>query len=448
MVKLLYPPPKVSEEEKRAAEAEAARRKALLETPHETHDAAKTFTELPLNDLLQENLKRANFTTPTPIQARALGPALAGRDVLGTAQTGTGKTLAFMLPILERLLREKGTGVEALILVPTRELAMQVMDTFDLAGRGSGISAALVVGGLSEKVQLDAVRRGARVVIATPGRLHDYVLRRLVNLRSVKILVLDEADRMVDMGFLPQMRSIMRDVARERQSMCFAATLSPEVEHLVHDYLTDPVRVAVGSTTRTADTIVLRIYEVPREKKLPLLVRLLDTEPGTFLVFTRTKRGANNLYRRLLHRGYDAEAIHGDLSQARRTRALEGFKTGSHRILVATDIAARGIHVDDIAHVVNFDIPQEPETFIHRVGRTGRIEKTGTATTFVAPEEVPEIRAIERLLGATIERLPVPADLPSTVQMPSGPVAAPRPERLVSLAPRSSEGGSRRRRRR
>jgi ATP-dependent RNA helicase RhlE len=413
-----------------------------------TDGPVKTFDELPIAALLKGNLRQAGFVTPTPVQAASLGPALAGRDILGTAQTGTGKTLAFVLPILERLLHARGGGIEALVLLPTRELAMQVLETLNLAGKGSGVASALVVGGLSEANQLSAIRAGARAVIATPGRLEDYVRRRLVSLKSVKILVLDEADRMVDMGFLPQMRSIMRDVARERQTMCFAATLGKEVAHLVHDYLRDPLRVEIGSTARAAGSVALRVCEVRREQKLALLVHLLETEKGTFLVFTRTKHGANALCRRLEQRGFAAAALHGNKSQAQRSKALAGFKTGRHRVLVATDVAARGIHVDRIAHVVNFDMPQEAEVFIHRVGRTGRVEETGTATTFVTPEETRDVREIERLLGAKIERLPLPSHLPAAPRESQRTAAAPHDRR--AHAPSAGHAwpsrGSRRRR--
>ena len=375
-------------------------------------DLIHTFTELPVNDFVQQNLRRAHFTIPTPIQAQALKPALAGRDILGTAQTGTGKTLAFLLPILERLFHSRGRGIEALILVPTRELAMQVHDALRLVGRGTSIPAALVVGGLSEARQLAEIRAGARVVIATPGRLDDYLKRRLVNLQTVKVLVLDEADHMVDMGFLPQMRAIMSHVPRERQTMCFSATLDPAVAHLVREYLRNPVHVEVGSASRPAESVHLKIYQVVREQKFALLNYLLQTETGTFLVFTRTKFGAEKLFKKLVQRGVDAAVLHGGKSQPQRTRALEGFKAGRHRALIATDIAARGIHVRGIAHVINYDMPQAAENFIHRVGRTGRVEEMGTATTFVMPQEALEIQAIERRLGKKIERIALPENLP------------------------------------
>ncbi len=371
----------------------------------------KTFAEISVPAVLKDNLERARFITPTPIQAAAINPALIGRDVLGTAQTGTGKTLAFLIPIIDRLMRNPGRGVEAVVLLPTRELAMQVLDTLKTIGRGTGIPAILVVGGLSEGRQLEGIRHGARIVIATPGRLDDYVRRKLVDLRGVKILVLDEADRMVDMGFLPQMRNIMNSMSRERQTMCFSATLDQAVAPLVHEYLKNPVRVEIGTQSRPAESVTLRIYEVMREQKFPLLLHLLAKETGTFLVFTRTKHGADKVFRKLIQQGADAGVIHGGKSQSQRTKALEGFKGGRHRVLVATDVAARGIHVHGIAHVINYDMPQAPEDFIHRVGRTGRVEESGIATTFIMPDETRDMQVIERKLGRKIERLRPPENL-------------------------------------
>lgn len=381
--------------------------------PKKTSNQVNKFSEFPLTALLKSNLERAHFITPTPIQMKAIGPALQGRDILGNAQTGTGKTLAFLLPILECLIHTQKKGVEALILSPTRELAMQTLNTLKDIGKNTGIPAALVVGGLSEGRQIDSIRHGARIVIATPGRLDDFVKRRLVNLQSVKILVLDEADRMVDMGFLPQMRSIMNGVPSKRQTMCFSATLDKTVAHLVHEYLKNPLHIVIGSILKPADSVALRIYEVIREQKLPLLMHLLQIETGTFLVFTRTKYGADKLFKKLAQRGIDVGVLHGGKSQSQRTRALEEFKKGTHRVLVATDIAARGIHVKGIAHVINYDMPQAAEDFIHRVGRTGRVEDEGIATTFVMPEETRDIQGIERTLDKKIERMPLPPNLVS-----------------------------------
>lgn len=385
----------------------------ITQESQKTSDQVKKFSEFSLTALLKSNLARAHFITPTPIQMKAISPALQGRDILGNAQTGTGKTLAFILPILERLIHAPKKGVEALILSPTRELAMQTLDTLKNIGKNTGIPAALVVGGLSEGRQIDSIRRGARIVIATPGRLNDFVKRKLINLQSVKVLVLDEADRMVDMGFLPQMRNIMNHIPSERQTMCFSATLDKTVAHLVREYLKNPLHLTIGSVLKPADLVALRIYEVIREQKLPLLMHLLQIETGTFLVFTRTKYGADKLFKKLAERKIDVGVLHGGKSQSQRTRALEGFKGGRHRVLVATDIAARGIHVKGIAHVINYDMPQAAEDFIHRVGRTGRVKEEGIATTFVMPEEARDIQGIERTLAKKIERMPLPPNLVS-----------------------------------
>lgn len=371
----------------------------------------QTFNDFSLSPLLKENLQRANFTTPTPIQAGSIPPALEGKDVLGTAQTGTGKTLAFLVPIINKLLPLQPQGVEALVLLPTRELAMQVFDTLLKVSRGSRMFTVLVVGGLSERKQLDLIKQGARVIIATPGRLDDYVKRHLVNLSRVKILVLDEADRMVDMGFLPQMKKIMNALPKERQTMCFCATLDRSVAHLVHDYLQQPIRVQIGSIDKPAQGVDLQVYEVPPQQKLSLLVHVLKTYEGTCLIFARTKYGAEKLGRTLIKEGFHTGIIHGGRSQAQRNTALEGFKSGRHRVLVATDVASRGIHVSGIKHVINFDLPQTPQDFIHRVGRTGRVQEKGLASTFVTPQDRYQMRDIESLLGMRLKRLPLPQGL-------------------------------------
>ena len=366
-----------------------------------------SFTELPLSPALQGSLASAKLTTPTPVQAAAIPPALAGSDVLATAQTGTGKTLAFLLPLLQKLSQTPGAGIQALVLVPTRELAMQVMDTFLMLKRGTGVESALVVGGLGETPQLTAIRRGARLVVATPGRLEDFLGRRLVRLDRVEMLVLDEADRMLDMGFLPSIRRIVKAVPAVRQTLCFSATLDKATAPFFGEVLSNPVRVAIGPTTQPIDRVRLQWFEVPMDRKTDLLNNLLEREPGTFLVFARTRHGADRLAKRLSHAGYDAAAIHGDRSQNQRTAALRGFQNGRYRVLVATDIAARGIHVDNIAHVVNYDLPQVPEDFIHRVGRTGRADAQGVASTFATRQESGEIRRLERTLQLKMERLPV-----------------------------------------
>ena len=365
------------------------------------------FSELPLSAALQDRLAAGNFKTPTPVQAGAIPPALLGKDVLATAQTGTGKTLGFLIPIMERLDSQPGQGIEALVLVPTRELAMQVLEAYTVLRGRKTTDAALVVGGLSEQKQLQTIRRGARLVVATPGRLEDFMRRKLVKLQSVKILVLDEADRMLDMGFLPAIQRIVGALPEERQTMCFSATLEASVSKLVKDYMRQPVRVEVGNTLKPSDRVKLQIFEVPSEKKLGLLQNLLNGENGSFLVFAKTRFGTERLALKLSRAGFEAAMIHGDRSQSQRTAALQGFQQGKYRVLVATDVAARGIHVQNIAHVINYDLPQVPEDFIHRVGRTGRASERGVASTFATRQEIGDIRRIERTLKITMERLPL-----------------------------------------
>jgi ATP-dependent RNA helicase RhlE len=371
----------------------------------------QTFSELQVSSYLKERLAANEFTVPTPVQAAATPLALAGKDVLATAQTGTGKTLAFLIPVIEHLLRDKTPGIAALVLVPTRELAMQVVEQYnDL--RGKQLSpAALVVGGLAEGKQLDSLRQGARFVVATPGRLEDFLDRRLVNFRALRMLVLDEADRMLDMGFLPAIRRIASILPRERQTLCFSATLEASVAHLVHDYMRQPVRVELGSVLKASENVRLRAFEVSSDRKLDTLCRLLAQDKGRCLVFARTKRGADRLVLSLTREGFAAATIHGDRSQSQRTAALTGFQQGRFRILVATDVAARGIHVDEISQVINYDLPEMAENFIHRVGRSGRAGAQGLATTLFGMDQRGELVAIERTLGIKIERMQA-SDLP------------------------------------
>jgi ATP-dependent RNA helicase RhlE len=363
-----------------------------------------TFTELPLSSALQQRLAAAQFTDPTPIQARAIPPALEGKDLIGTAQTGTGKTLAFLIPIIEMLNREPSRQASALILLPTRELAMQVHEQYENLRSKTTPKAALVIGGVSEKTQIQGLRTGSPLVIATPGRLQDFITRRLVDLRGIKILVLDEADRMLDMGFLPAIQRILSVVPKDRQTLCFSATMEQSVARLVNDYMREPVRVALGSVLKPAESVQLKAYEVRPGEKLDVLRQLLYEETGQTLIFTRTKRGTQRLAKELVRDGVNAAMIHGDRTQAQRNGALSGFQEGRFQVLVATDIASRGLHVDDVAHVINYDLPKMAEDFIHRVGRTGRAGLQGRATTLVAGVEVMELRQIERTLQLRIER--------------------------------------------
>jgi ATP-dependent RNA helicase RhlE len=380
------------------APPQSAGKKATLEM--------QSFSELPISTYTKERLSSVKFTTPTPVQAASIPPALEGQDILATAQTGTGKTLAFLLPIMEKLLKApaQAKGIAALVLVPTRELAMQVADQYNvLRGKQLG-PAAIVVGGLAEGGQLNAIRKGARLVVATPGRLEDYLDRRLFTLRDIQILVLDEADRMLDMGFLPAIRRIVSILPNERQTLLFSATLEASVVHLVKDYLRNPVRLALGSTLKPAENVRMQAFEVAVDEKHKLLTRLLGKETGRCLVFARTKRLTDRLTKSLNRDGISAAMIHGDRSQSQRTAALANFQAGRIRVLVATDLASRGIHVQDIAHVINYDLPELAENFIHRVGRTGRAGKHGVASTLFTRDQRPEIFNLERTLGLKMER--------------------------------------------
>jgi ATP-dependent RNA helicase RhlE len=390
------------------------------------------FSELPISKYLEERLSANNFQTPTPIQSSAIPAALSGRDLLATAQTGTGKTLAFVIPVAERLLTIRGAGVHALVLVPTRELAIQVQQQYEQL-RGKKLrAAALAIGGASERQQIAALRT-ANLVIATPGRLEDFLRRGLVKLNSTQILVLDEADRMLDMGFLPSIRRIANSLPRERQTLCFSATLDPAVAHIVSDFVENPTRIALGSTSKPAASVKLQAFEVASNQRLSLLVRLLNEEDGRCLVFVRTKRGADRLARQLEKQGFSAGALHGDRSQSQRNAALARFQDGTVPILVATDVASRGIHVDDVAHVINYELPQLAEDLIHRVGRTGRIGAAGVASVFVTHQDRAEFRSLERTLGLKIERMSVDQDL--AVEERSGPV-------IVQGAPMQMAPGS------
>ena len=365
----------------------------------------KLFSELPISDYLEKQLSQSQFITPTAVQAAAIPHALAGKDILATAQTGTGKTLAFLVPIMERMLAQKPTAVEALVLVPTRELAMQVAEQYEQL-RGKRLpAAAQIVGGLSERAQIESLRRGAAVVVATPGRLEDLLERRLIDLSRVRTLVLDEADRMLDMGFIQAIKRIVAKVPKQRQTMLFSATLDAAVAHLVHDYLRKPERLAFGSTTKPADSVKLQAFEVAADQKLALVQRLLEDVSGRTLVFARTKRGTERLAQKLTRSGIPVAMIHGDRSQSQRTKALQDFQQGRIRTLIATDVASRGIHVDEIAHVINYDLPEMAEDFVHRVGRTGRAGASGTASTLYCAHDRHDLTKLERSLSIRMERL-------------------------------------------
>ena len=368
------------------------------------------FTDFNISDSLKSRLTAAGFTNPTPVQAKAIPPALEGSDILATASTGTGKTLSFLIPMIQRMdansvpsSKGKRGPIRALILLPTRELAMQVLEAYWKLVPGSRHDAVLVCGGLSENNQLDQLDRGPRLVVATPGRLEDFLRRREININSVEMFVLDEVDRMLDMGFLPAIRRIVGAIPKTRQTMCYSATLDANIREIVRDYVNNPVRVEIGTTSKPSDRVELRVYTVMQDQKLGLLDQMLKQEDGTFLVFSRTKHGADRISKKLEKLGHDADVIHGDRSQSQRTAALKGFANGKHRVLVATDVAARGIDVNDIAHVVNYDLPNASDDFVHRIGRTGRAGKKGVATTFVMPQERHDARKLERELKIKFE---------------------------------------------
>ncbi len=359
------------------------------------------FSDLGLHPRLLAAVAAEGYTEPTPIQARAIPEVRAGRDLLGCAQTGTGKTAAFALPILERLLARPPASRDprVLVVVPTRELASQVAESFATYGRGTGARVTTVFGGVSQAAQERALRSGVDVLVAAPGRLLDLMQQRLVSLRAVEVLVLDEADRMLDMGFIQPIRRIVREVPERRQTLMFSATMPEPIRALARQLLRSPAEVAVTPVSSTVDTVDQSVYFVEQAKKMDLLVEVLGAPAARrVIVFTRTKHGANRVCDRLRRARIAAEVIHGNKSQNARQRALQSFKEGSSRVLVATDVAARGIDVDSITHVVNYDIPHEPESYVHRIGRTGRAGATGVALSLCARDERPQLRDIEKLI--------------------------------------------------
>jgi ATP-dependent RNA helicase RhlE len=383
----------------------------------DTTDAGLTFDELGLAPEVLQAVRDAGYTHPTPIQQQAIPLALAGRDLIGLAQTGTGKTAGFTLPIIHNLLSvplvdEAGEPlhrVRVLILTPTRELAAQVEESFRKYGKHTTLRVVPIFGGVGIEPQAKILRRGVDVVVATPGRLLDHMERQNVVFDDLEVLVLDEADRMLDMGFAPQLNRIVDDIPPYRQTLLFSATMPPEVEALARKYLRKPVVVQVGRRSEAVSTVTHAVYPVPRDRKTTLLVELLkQADMDSVLIFTRTKHGADKIVRHLEDSGIAATAMHADKSQGERTRALEDFKSGKIRVLVATDIAQRGLDVFGITHVINYDVPQQPEDYVHRIGRTGRAAATGDAYTFMAPDEIAMVRTIERTIGQQIPRISVP----------------------------------------
>ena len=382
-----------------------------------------TFQELGLAPGFLQILEKGNFSVPTPIQHQAIPIALQGKDIIGIAQTGTGKTWAFGLPMLQRLAQEPG---RALIVVPTRELAYQVEESLSRFAPAFHIGTAVFVGGASMHLQKQMLRRNPRILIATPGRLNDHLEQRTVTLREVKILVLDEADQMLDMGFKPQIERILQHVPKERQTMRFSATMPPEILKLASAHMQIPLRIEVAPQGTTVDKIEQELFIVRREEKTQLLQKLLEEYKGTVLIFSRTKHGAKKMTRAIAAMGHTAAEIHSNRSLAQRREALQGFKTGRYRILVATDIAARGIDVTGIQVVINFDLPDDASDYVHRIGRTARAGREGRAISFATPDQISDIRSIERLIRSAIPRKPLPA-LP--------------PPRVLPYVPSDDQGG-------
>ena len=353
---------------------------------------------------IMAGVRALGYTTPTPIQVKAIPPIMQGRDVIGLAQTGTGKTAAFVLPILQRLLQSPRGRVNALIISPTRELAEQTCEAISELGRQTGLRSIAIYGGVSMQQQIQGLRSGSEIAVACPGRLLDHIWKGTIDLSHVEVLVIDEADRMFDMGFLPDIRSILKCLTRQRQTLLFSATMPDDIRRLVQDVLHQPVTVQIGRTA-PATTVSHALYPVEQHRKTALLIELVrHIETESVLVFTRTKHRTERVMQQLKRAGFRATSLQGDLTQGRRQAAIDGFRDGSVKILVATDIAARGIDVLRISHVINYDMPENTDAYTHRIGRTGRVEKNGDALTFVTSADTAMVRALELILQAKLER--------------------------------------------
>ncbi|SNB46225.1 DEAD/DEAH box helicase [Geobacter sp. DSM 9736] len=402
------------------------------------------FEQFNLDKRVMEGVRKAGYTSPTPIQERGIPAVLAGGDIMGLAQTGTGKTAAFLLPILQRLLKGERRRVRALVVAPTRELAAQIDEAANTLGAATGLRSTALFGGVNIKRQIEEIRKGVEIVVACPGRLLDHIGQGTIDLSHIEVLVLDEADQMFDMGFFPDIRRILKHLPAKRQTLLFSATMPDEIRKLASEVLHSPKAIQVGRTA-PAVTVSHAIYPVAQHLKTPLLLELLKKNDGeSILVFTRTKHRAKRLHEQLSKAGHKATSLQGNLSQNRRQEAMEGFRNGTYRILAATDIAARGIDVSQISHVINYDIPDTPETYIHRIGRTGRAARTGDAFTFVTTDDTAMVKSIERLLGSAIERRMVEefdysAPAPEVTQAPR----TARPPRAAK-GPAQKEGGPRR----
>ncbi len=374
-----------------------------------------SFEGLGIAPKLLEILQTNKFTVPTPIQLQSIPTAIEGKDVMGIAQTGTGKTMAFGIPMIQRLAQQKGRG---LVILPTRELALQVDESLQKIGRSLGLKTVVLIGGDSMSRQVRGLRTNPHIIIGTPGRLNDHLEQRTLDVSAVNILVLDEADRMLDMGFEPQIRKILSKVPPKRQTMLFSATMPNEIVKIATSYMTTPVRVEVAPAGSAARDVAQEVYFVARDQKISLLTQVLGEHKGSILVFTRTKFGAKKIASAVRHMGFTASEIHSNRSLAQRREALEGFKIGRYRVLVATDIAARGIDVVGIELVVNYDLPENPEDYVHRIGRTARAGRSGKAVSFATPDQRYDIRSIERLIRVNLPVKNLPTLVPSTFVEP------------------------------
>lgn len=370
-------------------------------THHEQEIKHADFYSLGIAPAILEALGRTKIKVPTPIQSRAIPPAIEGKDIIGIAQTGTGKTLAFAIPIIQRLAQK---NVNALILVPTRELAVQVDESFRRISHAHGIKTAVIIGGASMGEQIKTLRGNARVIIATPGRLNDHLSRGTMRLSNIGVIVLDEADRMLDMGFKPQIEEVLKGLPKERQTMLFSATIPSEIMTIAARYMKLPVSIEIAVSGTVASMVSQELFIVKKDDKKKLLKKMLEKYPGSILVFSRTKRGAAKVTRMIRDIGHSAAEIHSDRTMGQRRQALEGFKSGRYRVLVATDIAARGIDVIGIELVINYDIPEDAENYVHRIGRTGRAGHEGHAVSFATPDQAEDIRKIEKIIR---KQLPV-----------------------------------------
>lgn len=370
----------------------------------------ESFYGLGLAPKILEFLSRMKFKTPTPIQAKAIPIGIEGKDIIGVAQTGTGKTMAFGIPMVQRLAQSNKQG---LVVVPTRELAIQVDEALNKLARSFGMYTAVIIGGASMHYQIKALRRRPRIIIATPGRLNDHLQQRTVRLNDVSIVVLDEADRMLDMGFAPQIERILKHVPREKQTMLFSATIPPKIVQIASRHMKLPISVEIAKSGTAAKNIIQELFIIRKEEKSKLLVKLLEQYRGTVLLFSRTKRGASRITRGLRNLGFRAAEIHSDRSLNQRRAALEGFKTGKYRILVATDIAARGIDVKEIELVINYDLPDDAENYVHRIGRTGRASHEGRAISFATPEQRSDVIGIESVMRKALPVVKHPAVTPA-----------------------------------